>query len=141
MEEFLRLFDLSQYANVFQDMGYDSLSHLFLMTHKELTDLRQFTRMKPGHFARLLAGIEQVNVTATPNEASHPRGSMSQNFFKFPHQSLPQMWPNLDQFQLAQFQLAQQKSWRREMVWPKVAQTRLMMGHYCRFMTTGKRPA
>lgn len=78
MEEFLRLFDLSQYANVFQDMGYDSLSHLFLMTHKELTDLRQFTRMKPGHFARLLAGIEQVNVTATPNEASHPRGSMSQ---------------------------------------------------------------
>ena len=77
MKEFLRLSDLSQYVNVFNDMGYDSLTHLFRMGHKELVDLRQITSMKPGHFARFVRSIRE-NVTATRNEASHPRGSMSQ---------------------------------------------------------------
>ena len=78
MKEFLRLSDLSQYEVVFEDMGYDSVEHIFRMTHKELMDLRQITNMKPGHFARLLSGIKQAQVTATPNEARHPRASMSQ---------------------------------------------------------------
>ena len=77
MKEFLRLSDLSQYVDVFQDMGYDSLAHLFCMGHKELVDLRQITSMKLGHFARFVRSIQE-NATATPNEASHPRGSMSQ---------------------------------------------------------------
>ena len=99
MKEFLRLSDLSQYVNVFQDMGYDSLAHLFRMSHKELIDLRQITGMKPAHFARLVRSIQQANVTATPNEASHPRGSMSQ---------IPVSDAPLDVAQLAQFHLAQQ---------------------------------
>ena len=74
MKEFLRLSDLSQYVNVFQDMGYDSLTHLFRMGHKELVALMQITSMKPGHFARLVRNIKENK----PNEASHPRGSMSQ---------------------------------------------------------------
>ena len=78
MKEFLRLSDLSQYVDVFQDMGYDSLGHLFRMTHRELMDLRQIINMKTGHFARLLRSIQEAQATATPNEASHPRGSMSQ---------------------------------------------------------------
>ena len=41
-------------------------------------DLSQITSMKPSHFARLLNSIQQANVTTTPNEASHPRASMSQ---------------------------------------------------------------
>ena len=40
MKEFLRLSDLSQYVDVFQDMGYDSLVHLVRMNHRELMDLR-----------------------------------------------------------------------------------------------------
>ena len=77
MKEFLRLSDLSQYVDVFEDMGYDSLAHLFRMSHRELMYLRQITNMKPGHFARLLRNIQE-NATATPNAASHSRGSMSQ---------------------------------------------------------------
>ena len=52
MKEFLRLSDLSQYVNVFQDMGYDSLAHLFRMSHKELVDLRQITGMKQARSFR-----------------------------------------------------------------------------------------
>ena len=99
-----RLSDLSQYVDVFQDMGYDSLTHLFCMGHKELVDLRQITSMKPGHFARLLTNIKE-NVTATPHEASHPRGSMSQ----IPVSDAPSDVAQLGQIQLAQFQLAQQQ--------------------------------
>ena len=77
MKEFLRLSDLSQYVDVFQDMGYDNLDHLFSMNRSELMDLRQIVNMKPGHFARLLRSIQE-NATATPNAAIHPRESMSQ---------------------------------------------------------------
>ena len=77
MKEFLRLSDLSQYVDVFEDMGYDSLAHLFRMNRRELMDLRQIINMKPGHFARLLRSIQE-NATATPNAAIHPRESMSQ---------------------------------------------------------------
>ena len=77
MKEFLRLSDLSQYVDVFQEMGYDNLDHLFRMNRRELMDLRQIVNMKPGHFARLLRSIQE-NATATPNAAIHPRESMSQ---------------------------------------------------------------
>ena len=36
MRDFLRLSDLSQYAFVFEEIGYDSVGHLVRMTHKEL---------------------------------------------------------------------------------------------------------
>ena len=63
--------------DVFQEMGYDNLDHLFRMNRSELMDLRQIVNMKPGHFARLLRSIQE-NATATPNAAIHPRESMSQ---------------------------------------------------------------
>jgi len=69
MKEFLRLSDLSQYVDVFQDMGYDSLNHLFRMGHKELVALMQITSMKPGHFARFVRSIRE-NVTATMDAPS-----------------------------------------------------------------------
>ena len=68
MKEFLRLSDLSQYVDVFQDMGYDSLGHLFRMTHRELMDLRQIINMKTGRFARLLRSIQEAQATATYTE-------------------------------------------------------------------------
>jgi len=78
MKDFLRLSDLSQYAVVFEEMGYDSVDHLVGMSQKELMVLRQFTKMKPGHFARLLSSIQESRAPATPSEASYPSASMSQ---------------------------------------------------------------
>ena len=49
-------------TRIVSGQGYDSLDHLFRMTHKELMDLRQITSMKPGHFTRLLITIQQSNV-------------------------------------------------------------------------------
>ena len=78
MKDFLRLSDLSQYAVVFEEMGYDSVSHLVGMSQKQLMDLRQITKMKRGHFARLLRSIQESRAPATPSEASYPSASMSQ---------------------------------------------------------------
>ena len=78
MQDFLRLSDLSQYAVVFEEMGYDSVGHLVGMTHKDLMDLRQITKMKPGHFARLLSSIQEARAPATPSESSYPSASISQ---------------------------------------------------------------
>ena len=79
MQDFLRLSDLSQYAVVFEEMGYDnSVGHLVGMAHKDLMDLRQITKMKPGHFARLLSSIQEARGPATPSESIYPSESMSQ---------------------------------------------------------------
>ena len=72
MRDFLRICDLSQYATIFEDMGYDSVDHLVGMSQREMVDLRQFTNMKPGHFARLLKSIEEARGPATPSEGSYP---------------------------------------------------------------------
>ena len=53
-------------------------SHLVGMAHKDLMDLRQITKMKPGHFARLLSSIQEARVPATPSESIYPSASMSQ---------------------------------------------------------------
>ena len=42
------------------------------MTQKELSELGQITKMKPGHFARLVKNIEEARGPATPSEASFP---------------------------------------------------------------------
>ena len=39
--------------DIFEEVGYDSFSHLFVMGPSELSDLKRLTKMNPGHFARL----------------------------------------------------------------------------------------
>ena len=49
---------LEKYAEIFEEVGYDSLPHLLAMGPSELTDLKRLTKMKPGHFLRLQSTIE-----------------------------------------------------------------------------------
>ena len=93
MRDFLRLADLSQYAVVFEDMGYDSVNHLLCMSHKELMDLRQITNMKHGHFARLLSSVEEARAPATASEASYPSTSVSSNLEGDSPSDLAQLGP------------------------------------------------
>ena len=93
MRDFLRLADLSQYAVVFEDMGYDSVNHLLRMSHKELMDLRQITNMKHGHFARLLSSVEEARAPATASEASYPSTSVSSNLEGDSPSDLAQLGP------------------------------------------------
>ena len=68
---------LTSYADIFEEVGYDSLSHLLAMGPSELSDLKRLTKMKPGHFVRLQSTIEVWRGPATPSTASTPSTPMS----------------------------------------------------------------
>ena len=68
---------LEKYAEIFEEVGYDSLPHLLAMGPSELTDLKRLTKMKSGHFVRLQSTIEVWRVPATPSTGSTPSNSMS----------------------------------------------------------------
>ena len=68
---------LTNYADIFEEVGYDSLSHLLAMGPSDLSDLKRLTKMKTGHFVRLQSTIEVWRGPATPSTASTPSTPMS----------------------------------------------------------------
>jgi len=68
---------LTNYADIFEEEGYDSLPHLLAMGPSELLDLKRLTKMKQGHFARFQSTIEVWRGSSTPSTASAPSTPMS----------------------------------------------------------------
>ena len=68
---------LSNSADIFEEVGYDSLPHVLAMGPSDLSELKRLTKMKPGHFIRLQSTIETWRGPATPSTASTPSTPMS----------------------------------------------------------------
>ena len=53
MEEIKAFLDhaaLSNYVDIFEEKGYDSLEYLLVMGPSDLLELKRLTKMKDGHF-------------------------------------------------------------------------------------------
>ena len=59
VSEFLQEVSLTIYADTFEEQGYDSLHHLLAMGQKELQELQNLIKIRPGHFVRLQLAIEE----------------------------------------------------------------------------------
>ena len=68
---------LSDYEDIFEEMGYDSLEHLLTMEPSDLLDLKRLTKMKEGHFVRFQSTLKSWSASATPSTASAPTTPMS----------------------------------------------------------------
>ena len=88
VREFLRKMSLTFYADNFEEMGYDDLDHLLGMGPKELLQLQELIKMRPGHFARFKSRIEEYQCMTTPStgSGSTPRTPMSSASVEDPSQ-------------------------------------------------------
>ena len=80
MEEIKAFLDhaaLSNYVDIFEEKGYDSLEHLLHMDPQDVLELKRLTKMKDGHFVRFQATIKTWRLPATPSTASAPTAPMS----------------------------------------------------------------
>ena len=79
VREFLQEMSLTFYADNFEEMGYDDLDYLLGMGPNELLQLQGLIKMRPGHFAKFKARIEEYQSMATPStgSGSTPRTPMS----------------------------------------------------------------
>ena len=55
VRQMLTKFRLEQYAEAFDDEGYDDLPFLMSLNSKQLKEVGEATKMKPGHYAKFEA--------------------------------------------------------------------------------------
>ena len=77
MNDFLQDAALLDYAEIFEEKGYDSLDHLLAMGPQDLLQLQRLTNMKEGHFVRFRSTIKVWQAPATPSAASAPATPIS----------------------------------------------------------------
>ena len=77
MNDFLQDAALLEYAEIFEEKGFDSLDHLLEMGQQDLLELKRLTNMKDGHFVRFQSTVKVWRAPATPSTASAPATPIS----------------------------------------------------------------